>query len=172
MTEIEESMLDTSNYTPEQMEALRWVFHLLNPVMVFMWKIGLGRMINMWPAVGGRIMVIRHKGRRTGRYYLTPVNFAVVDNQIYCAAGFGPATDWHRNMMASPEIELWLPEGKRRACAHEVLDPSCRAKLLRAIMIASGLAGPLLGIDQSKLSDAQLEEIGKDYGLVRFTLES
>ncbi len=165
-------MLDTPTYTPEHMKRLRRVFHAVNPLMVFMWKIGLGRMINMWPAVGGRIMVICHKGWKTGKHYLTPVNFAIVDGQIYCAASFGPATQWHRNMMASPEIELWLPDGKHRACAHEVLDRSCRAQLLRAIMIASGLAGPLLGIDQSKLSDAQLEEIGKDYGLVRFTLES
>ncbi len=172
MMEREGIAISASNYTPEQMEALRWVFHLLNPVMVFMWKIGLGRLINMWPAVGGRIMVIRHKGRRTGKQYLTPVNFAVVDNQIYCAAGFGPATDWHRNMMHSPEIELWLPDGKHRACAHEVSENSCRAKLVRAIAVAAGVPGKLLGVDPSKLSDAQLEEIGKDYCLVRFTLES
>ncbi len=164
--------ISTSNYTPEQMETLRWVFHLLNPVMVFMWKIGLGRLINMWPAVGGRIMVIRHKGRKTGKQYLTPVNFALVDNEIYCAAGFGIATDWHRNMLASPEIELWLPDGKHRACAHDISDSSCRAKLLRAITIASGLAAPLLGINQNKLTDEQLVTIAKDYCLVHFTLES
>ncbi len=167
-----ESILDTPNYTPQQMKSLRRIFHGLNPVMVFMWKIGLGRIVNMWPAVGGHIMVIRHKGRKTGKSYLTPVNFAVVDDHIYCAAGFGPATDWHRNMIASPEIELWLPDGKHRACAHEVSDSACRAKLVRAIAVAAGIPGRLFGIDPRKLNDAQLEEVGKNYRLVRFTLES
>jgi deazaflavin-dependent oxidoreductase (nitroreductase family) len=164
-------MLDTPNYTPDQMKKLRRFFHAMNHFMVFMWKMGLGRMINAWPAVGGRMMVIRHRGRKSGKEYLTPVNYAVVANEIYCTAGFGAWTDWYRNLSADPCVELWLPQGKREARAVDVSDSPQRVTLLRAITIASGLAGPLMGIDQRKLTDEQMAAIGKDYRLVRFELE-
>ncbi len=165
-------MLDTPNFTPQQLQRLRRFFHGMNHLMVFMWKLGLGRFMNIWPAVGGRIMVIRHRGRKSGREYLTPVNYAIVDKEIYCMAGFGALTDWYRNILSTPNIELWLPEGRRRAQACDVSSSPCRVKLIREIAIASGFAGPLLGFDQKKLTDEDIEKMSKDYRLVQFTLES
>lgn len=164
-------MLDVPNYTPAQLTKLRRFFHGMNRFMVFMWRLGMGRLVNVWPAVSGRILVICHRGRKTGREYLTPVNYAIVDGELYSTAGFGSGTDWYRNILANPEIQLWLPEGRRRAHASDVSDSPSRARLLREITIASGFAGPLLGVDQRKLTDEQLLAIGKDYRLVRFTLE-
>ena len=123
--------MDTTKFTPEQLERLRRFFHGMNYFMVFLWKIGGGKLMNIWPAVGGRIMVIRHRGRKTGREYLSPVNYAIVENEIYCTAGFGPITDWYRNIMAHPEIEIWLPTGRRRARACDISDSPYRVKLLR-----------------------------------------
>ncbi len=165
-------MLDTPNFTPAQLNSLRRFFHGMNHFMVFLWKIGLGRFMNAWPSVGGRMMVIRHIGRKSGREYLTPVNYAMVENKIYATAGFGPGTDWYRNIMACPDIELWLPQGHRRAHACDVSDSPCRVKLLREITIASGLAGPLLGVDQRTFTDEQLEKAAKDYRLIHFELRS
>jgi len=164
-------MLDTPNYTPAQMKRLRRFFHAMNHFMVFMWKIGMGRMMNCWPAGFGRIMVIRHIGRKSGKEYLTPVNYAPIGNDIYCMAGFGPGTDWYRNIMSRAEVELWLPEGRRRAHACNVSDSPDRTRLIRAVTIASGFAGPLLGVDPKKLNDEQLEKAARDYRLVHFTLE-
>ncbi len=165
-------MFDTPNYTPAQMKTLRRVFHGMNHFMVFMWKIGMGRLINWWPAGFGRILVIRHIGRKSGKEYLTPVNYAPFGNEIYCVAGFGSGTDWYRNIMSRTDVELWLPQGWRRAHACDVSDSPDRARLLREIVKASGFAGPLLGVDSRKLSDEQLEKIARDYRLVHFTLES
>jgi deazaflavin-dependent oxidoreductase (nitroreductase family) len=164
-------MLNTPSYTPPQMSRLRRAFHAMNHFMVWMWKAGLGRLINAWPPVFGRIMVIRHRGRRTGREYLTPVNYASVGGEIYCTAGFGPATDWYRNLLASPRTAVWLPDGWRQVRAVEESDSPHRAELIRAITIASGVAGPLLGVDQKRLSDAQLLEIARDYRIIHFELE-
>jgi len=164
-------LIDTPNLTPAQMKGLRRFFHGMNHFMVFMWKIGLGRLMNCWPAVGGRMMVIRHRGRKSGKEYLTPVNYAIVENEIYCTAGFGSKTDWYRNLLADPCVELWLPQGKHQARAMDVSDSPRRIPLLRAITIASGFAGPLMGVDQRRLTDAQMAEIGKDYRLVHFELE-
>lgn len=165
-------MLDTPNFTPAQLSSLRRFFHSMNRFMVWMWKIGLGRFMNCWPAVGGRMMLIAHRGRKSGRAYLTPVNYALVDDDIYCTAGFGAGTDWYRNLLADPCVELWLPQGRRRARAGDVSDSPRRPELLRAITIASGFAGPLLGVNPKRLSNDQLAQIGKDYRLVRFELEA
>ncbi len=164
-------MLDTTTYTPAQLERLRRFFHRMNHFMVFLWKIGLGRMLNAWPSVGGRIMVIRHRGRKSGKEYLTPVNYAIVENEIYSAAGFGSGTDWYRNILANPDIEVWLPAGKRRAHACDESASPCRVRLLREISIASGLAGPLLGVDPRKMTDEQLADAEKDYRIIHFMLE-
>jgi len=162
--------MDVANFTQKQLNTLRKIFRTMNPVMVCMWKIGWGKMINMWPAGFGRIMVIKHRGRKSGKEYLTPVNYALVDGEIYCTAGFGSISDWYRNMLANPNIELWLPEGKRKARAEDISDSSYRLFLLRQVIIASGFAGPLFGIDQKKLNDEQLDSFSKDYRLVHFII--
>jgi len=59
-------------YTPAQMSRLRKAFRVLNKVMVFMWRIGMGRVINIWPSVIGRIMIIKHIGRKSGQVRLAP----------------------------------------------------------------------------------------------------
>lgn len=163
--------MDVSNFSRKQLNSLRNIFHALNHFMIFMWKIGLGRWINIWPAVIGQILVIKHHGRRSGKEYLTPVNYAIVDGEIYCMAGFGSVSDWYRNMQANPNIDLWLPEGKRKAHAVEVSVEPRRIFLIRQIVIASGFAGPLFGINQKKLNDEQLDAFTKDYCLVRFIMD-
>lgn len=150
------------------MNAVRKVFHTFNRLMVFMWKIGMGRMINIWPAVIGRIMVIKHRGRKSGKEYLTPINYAVVEGEIYCAAGFGSISDWYRNLRAHPDVELWLPGQKGSYVAEDVSDSPKRPYILRQVLIASGFAGPMFGIDPHKLNDKQLENLAKDYRLVHF----
>src|SRR5574339_153916 len=129
--------MDVSTFTPQQMNSLRRIFRAGNRFMVLMWKLGLGKSINIWPAGFGRIMVIKHRGRRSGREYLTPVNYAIVDGEIYCTAGFGSISDWYRNMLAYPKVELWLPEGKKWYCAEDISASSQRLFLLRQVMIAS-----------------------------------
>jgi deazaflavin-dependent oxidoreductase (nitroreductase family) len=163
--------MDTTKSTPEQLNRLRRIFHYMNYFMVFMWKIGMGKLINSWPAGSGRIMVIRHRGRKTGREYLTPINYAIVDNEVYGAAGFGPVADWYRNLRAHPDVEIWLPEGHRRVHACDVSDSPCRIQLIREVAIAAGLAGPLMGVDPKKLDDEGLDKVSRDYRVIHFEME-
>lgn len=158
--------MDGSTYTRKQMNILRRVFHAMNPFMVWMWKMGWGKMINFWPAVVGRIMVIKHRGRKSGKEYLTPVNYAIVEGEVYCTAGFGSICDWYKNIKANPNVELWLPEGKREATAEDVSDSPKRVFLMRQVIIGAGCAAPLFGVNQKKLDDAQLDTATKEYRLI------
>ena len=160
--------MDVTKLTPRQMSTLRKVFHSMNRFMVWMWKMGWGKAINVWPAGFGRIMIIKHRGRKSGKEYLTPVNYALVNGQIYCTAGFGSISDWYRNMLVHPQVQLWLPEGKNLYCAEDISDSPDRLFLLRQVIIASGFAGPLFGINPKTLDDQQLDAISKDYRLIHF----
>lgn len=160
--------MDVTTFTPKQMNTLRRVFHAGNRFMVWMWKMGWGKAINSWPAGFGRIMVIKHRGRKSGKEYLTPVNYAIVDGAIYCTAGFGVISDWYRNILVDPRVELWLPDGKQTFCAEEISDSPKRLFLMRQVIIASGFAGPLLGVNPRKLNDEQLDRVSKDYRLIHF----
>jgi deazaflavin-dependent oxidoreductase (nitroreductase family) len=160
--------MNITQSTPAQMDRLRKAFRLVNKFMVFMWKLGLGRLINIWPAGIGRIVVIRHVGRKSGKERLAPVNCAVVEGEIYCTAGFGPGSDWYRNIMAGPQVQLWLPSGRIRARARDVSDSPQRGFLLRQVIIASGFAAPLFGLNPKKLSDEAFLAATSTYRLIHF----
>src|SRR5215208_3743534 len=163
--------MDVTKFTTQQRNTLRKVFHAGNRFMVWMWKMGWGQAINIWRAVFGRIMVIKHRGRKSGKDYLTPVNYAIVESEIYCTAGFGSISDWYRNMLVYPRVEVWLPEGKRITCVEEISNAPNRLFLTRQIAIASGFAAPLLGININKLTDEEPDNISKEYGLLHFREE-
>ncbi len=146
---------------------LRQAFKYFNRFMLLMWRLGLGSLVNFWPTVGGRIMVLTHTGRKTGLLRRTPVNYALVDGEIYCVAGFGQIADWYRNIMVNPSVEVWLPNGWWAGTAEEVLDPSLRLPLIRQVLIASGFAAYAAGIDPRRHSDDALQAVTADYRLLR-----
>ncbi|GER77961.1 MAG: hypothetical protein JETCAE02_25560 [Anaerolineaceae bacterium] len=162
--------MDVAKFSSKQLNALRRTFHAMNPFMVFMLKIGLGWTMEIAPSVSGRIMVIKHRGRRSGKEYQTPVNYARVNGDVYCLAGFGSNCDWYRNLLANPEVELRLLDGSHKARAEDASDSPDRLSLMRQVIIGSGFAGPLFGVDQRKMDDGQLDAATKDYRLVRFSL--
>ncbi|NTW98126.1 MAG: nitroreductase family deazaflavin-dependent oxidoreductase, partial [Oscillochloris sp.] len=95
--------------------ALRQGFRLFNRYMLLLWRLGLGRWLSVTPTITGRYLVLTHTGRKSGLPRRTPLNFAEVDGTIYITAGFGAVSDWYRNILASPQVELWLPGGRRAA---------------------------------------------------------
>ena len=162
-----------SQMDPKTEERMRQAFKSVNRFMIFMWKARMGRLINIWPAVIGRIMVIKHVGRKSGLERLAPVNYAIVDGEIYCLAGFGSRSDWYRNIMDLPDVELWLPDGKFPACAEDVSDSPQRLLLIREILIASGFAASAFGgINPRKTDDTALQELTAKYRIVHFVRET
>jgi deazaflavin-dependent oxidoreductase (nitroreductase family) len=135
--------------------------------MVPMWRLGLGGFLNAWPTVGGRLFVLVHPGRRSGREYRTPLNYAEVDGDVYCLAGFGKGTDWYRNALAAGAVEVWLPDGWWEAAPIDVSEDPERIALMRAVLIGSGFATYVAGIDPRRLSDADLHRKTAGYRLLR-----
>ena len=152
---------------PRTEETLRQSFkRYLNPFMLLMWRLGLGPWINIWPPVGGRILVIAHRGRKTSRRRYTPVNYALVDGEIYCTVGFGVVSDWYRNLAVNPDIEVWLPDGWWAGVVEDISDSPWRLPLLRQVLIGSGGVTYLAGIDPVNLTDEALHAVTSKYRLL------
>ncbi len=124
-------------------DLLRNFFKYLNKFMVLLWKLGMGTFLNIWTKGLGSFLVITHYGRKTGTKYLTPVNYSTVNGEIYCTSGFGAQSDWYKNLMCHPEIEVWLTEGWWRAQADDVSDHPDRLDIMREVLIGSGFAVPM-----------------------------
>lgn len=135
--------------------------------MLTAWRLGLGGMLNAWPSVGGRLLVLITKGRTSGRTYRTPLNYAEVDGDVYCLAGFGKATDWYRNALANRTVELWLPTGWWRADAEDASERADRTRLMRAVLIGSGFAAYVAGFRPRTMPDSEIADRTADYRLLR-----
>ncbi len=144
-------------------QLLRAGFRYFNRFMLLLWRLGLGPWLNIWPQVLSTYMVIVHKGRKSGLWRRTPVNYAIVDGEIYCVSGFGAVSDWYRNLLVNPEVEVWLPNGWWRAISEEITEPGERLQRIRQTLLASGWAAYMSILDPRGMSDAQLEEATKEY---------
>ena len=154
---------------PAVLESLRQQFKGMNRWMLLIWRTGLGRWAEVWPAGFGRLMVIEHVGRKSGTRYRAPVNFTRCGPDLYCLAGFGPRTDWYRNVLADPEIAVWLPDGRWTATAAEASESDDRLPLMRKVLIDSGFASRAIGLDPRVADDETLAEATSTYRLLRIT---
>lgn len=158
-------LIDQTN--PAAMNTARQAFKSLNKFMIALFRLGLGGFVNISPEYGGRILVLTHTGRKSGRRLQTPVNYTIIDEDIYVTAGFGRRSDWFRNLIANPQTEVWLPDGWWQGVAEDVSDAPQRMMWLRQVLIASGFAAQMVGIDPHNMSDAELAKATADYPLVR-----
>ncbi len=127
-------------YSQETEVQLRKIFKGFNQFMLALWRLGLGGFGNP-TRLGGAIMVIKHKGWKSGLTRYAPVNFAEIDGEIYCTAGFGEKTHWYKNLLEDPNVELWLPHGRWAGIAEDVTSSENRIEIMRAVLVASGFAG-------------------------------
>lgn len=139
-------------------------FKILNIYMVVLFRLGMGRFFTIMPRATGRVMILVHEGRKSGKTRHTPVNYALRGGDVYCMAGFGSRSQWYRNIMANPQVEIWLPDGWWKGLAEDVTDAPDKLIILRTILINSGFASETFeGIDPRRISDEKLRNLMSDY---------
>jgi deazaflavin-dependent oxidoreductase (nitroreductase family) len=134
---------------------LRQAFRVLNhSFMIPVFRSGLGAwVVSPW---AGYIMVLTTIGHKTGRLRHTPVNYALVDGDVCCIAGFGSVAHWARNLAAIPEAEVQLPAGRTWGRVQTVTDDLERLRIGRQILKNAGFAGFLFGFNPFTTSDEKL----------------
>jgi deazaflavin-dependent oxidoreductase (nitroreductase family) len=103
---------------------MRRIFWFINKLfMVPLFRLGFGPFfVN---PLTGYIMVLKVIGRKTGKTRYTPVNYTIYKGDIYCVSGGRQTSDWYRNLLANPEVEIILPSGPVYAHVEETPDPKC-----------------------------------------------
>ncbi|OGN72743.1 MAG: hypothetical protein A2X25_04735 [Chloroflexi bacterium GWB2_49_20] len=145
---------------------LRRVFWFLNKIfMVPMFRLGFGPF--MGNPLSGYIMVIKTAGRKSGKTRYSPVNYCIYYGDLYCIAGWGKLSDWYRNILANPNIEVIHPDGPLAGVAEVVTDRVNRNTMLRMVLKNAGFAGFLEGFNPFKVTDEELERKLGDLPLIR-----
>jgi deazaflavin-dependent oxidoreductase (nitroreductase family) len=145
---------------------MRRIFWFLNRYfMVPMMRLGFG------PFFGnpftGYIMVLKAVGRKSGRIRYAPVNYAIHQGNIYCVSGGRESSDWYRNVLAHPEIEVLLPSGPIFGRVEEVTRAEERKTVIRQILQNAGFAGFFEGYNPFTISDEELQKKSADLPVLR-----
>lgn len=138
-------------------------------VVVPAFKVGLGRLFSN-PLIG-QVMVLKFRGRRTGKVYYTPVNYTSIDGKIYCYQGKRLKGQWYLSLMVNPEVEILLPEGHLLGFAEEVTNFIEREESMRQILKSSGLGSFIYGFNPFTASDRLIQEKTRDIPVMRITLK-
>ncbi len=89
------------------------VFHIRvrqgNKWMALFYRIGILPLFGM----SKNIMLLRTRGRKTGKRRDTPIGYFRVDGLIHVFTGWGPNANWYRNIMAHPD-QVSVQIGLRR----------------------------------------------------------
>ncbi len=153
------------------MNTARKIFRYFNKFfMVPMFRLGFGAL--MGNPITGYIMVIKTIGRKSGKQRFTPVNYAIIDGNIYCTAGFGRMAHWYLNMMAHPSIEIILPGGALSVTAEEVKDEKEALRALKHIFRNAGFAGFFEGYNPYTSPDEKFQETLQNAPVIRLHPQS
>ena len=106
--------------------------------------------------VTGYLMLLRTRGRRSGRIREAPLGYVVRDGAVYCVAGYGEPTPWFRNLVADPAVEVVLPTRRFRGQAEPVADAGEWLRAYRALIASFGVVGRLVVGEVRGLPDEEL----------------
>ncbi|HYO43757.1 MAG TPA: nitroreductase/quinone reductase family protein [Candidatus Limnocylindrales bacterium] len=116
-------------------------FRVLNRwFMVPLTRAGLGAWLSS--PLGGAMVLLRIRGRKSGLIRETPLNYVVAEGAVWVLAGFGPRTEWYRNLLADPRVEALLPGRIVTGTVTEVRAPAVRRRIMPAILRST--TGPSL----------------------------
>jgi deazaflavin-dependent oxidoreductase (nitroreductase family) len=145
---------------------MRKIFKILNKYfMVPIFRLGLGWFFGN--PINGYIMVMKAIGRKSGKLRYAPVNYAIYKGDVYCVSGGRESSDWYRNLMANPEIDVILPGGTIHGKIKEITDEKDRLLIIRQIFQNAGFAGFFEGYNPWKITDEELVEKIGDLPLLR-----
>jgi len=117
-------------------------------------------------------MVLRITGKKTGKIRYTPVSYARIGPNIYCYQGKEMKGQWYLNLLAHPEVEVLLPEGRFSGHGEEVHDTAEKMQAIRQILMGSGLNRSMYKFDPKTATDEVVQKKTGDIPVIRIRLDS
>jgi deazaflavin-dependent oxidoreductase (nitroreductase family) len=141
---------------------LRWFFR----IPIWFYRLGLGWLL------GSRFLLLHHIGRKSGlprQTVLEVVNYDKATDTYYIAVGFGPKTDWYRNLLQTPEATIQVKQRKLKITA-DPLTPKTSAEAMvgyaRRHPTAARNLSRLLGYNVQQGTEEEYRRVGQE--LVQF----
>jgi deazaflavin-dependent oxidoreductase (nitroreductase family) len=122
--------------------------------------------------VAGWQLLLTTTGRTSHLPRSTPLGYLVAEGAAWVMAGYGPSTQWYRNLLTEPRVDVLLPARPPfRAIAEEVLDPTIRARIIPQLVRSMRLPGAVIGTDPGTASDGRILELTAWVPLIRLRPE-
>ena len=154
----------------DKRSTLRAFFRLVNRfVVVPVFQAGWGRIIPK--SITGSIMVLGIRGRKTGKMRYAPVSYVRMGETVYCYQGRETKGQWYLNILASPRVEVLLPEGRFYGIGKEVSASQEKLMAIRQILLNSGLNRSMCGFDPKTALDETVQEKTGDMPVIRIRLD-
>jgi len=118
--------------------------------------------------LGGWQCLVTTIGRTSGLRRDTPLGYIVMDGAAWVMAGYGPRTQWYRNILAEPRVDLRLPSRQPfAALAEEARDPDLRARVIPPLCRSMALPGVMIGCVPATSTDERILDCVSWVPLVR-----
>jgi deazaflavin-dependent oxidoreductase (nitroreductase family) len=122
--------------------------------------------------LGSRFLLLHHIGRKSGlprQTVLEVVNYDKATDTFYVAVGFGPKTDWYRNLLQTPQATIQVKQRKLQVTA-DPLTPEASAEAMvyysRRHPTAARNLSRLLGYKVQQGTEEEYRRVGRE--LVQF----
>jgi len=127
------------------------------------YRLGLG------PVIGRLVLLLTTTGRKSGQPRVTSLQYEQVGDTFYLGASRGLKSDWVRNILANPEVEIRLKSHCFRATAQVITDTAPivdflelrlhnHPRMMHVMLKASGLSTPP--------TQAELQEYAQNIALI------
>jgi len=148
-------------------EKMQRRFMVVNRYVLALWRARLGWLMSCCPPLTGRVMVITTTGRTSGLTRPAPVNYAVVDGDLWVTTH--AKAQWLRNAQVDPRVQVWLPFGGRwHGVAEDLPVDAEHVEQFRAVLASGGWIVTRLGhVRPRRASTAELLEYGREFHLLR-----
>jgi deazaflavin-dependent oxidoreductase (nitroreductase family) len=109
-----------------------WLRSRLAKWALVLYRLGLGFL------VAKQVLVLTTKGRVSGKERKTPLWYVRDQDTIYCVSGWGPSSDWWRNLAADPSAMLQMGKARWKTRGVPIHDLPQQDKILNLFLKKHG----------------------------------
>ena len=94
----------------------KYLWRLLRIPPRVAYAIGLG------PLIGRRVLLLTTTGRKSGTPRVTPLQYEEIDGIFYVGSARGDKSDWYRNILVDPNVEVRVKSHRFAGLAEAISD--------------------------------------------------
>ncbi len=105
---------------------------------LLLWRMGLGSYLSHPARGGSRMLVLTTRGRKSGLPRHTMVSAVDVDGQDYIVSGWGPRSQWVKNVKNDPLVTVQVYQRTFSARIRRITDPEEFSRVVQKMFQTGG----------------------------------